>query len=130
MVGKSTITSGSPGAATIVFRDVNDTTDRVTATMSSSARTAVTLDVAETESTMEGLTAQDVWNYPIEGTYTAAHLLREIASIAAGKSTITPGDPGEATIVFKALDATTTRASVDVVDSERTAITLTTGADV
>jgi len=128
MVGKSTITPGSPGAATVVFRDVNDTTDRVTATMSSSERTAVTLDLAETESTMEGTTAADVWNYPIEGSYTAAQLIREIAAVAAGKSTITGSAP--ATVVFKTLNDTTTRASITVTDSERTAVTLTPGSSV
>ena len=41
--GKTTITPGAPGASTVVFRDLQDTKDSITATMADSARTAVTV---------------------------------------------------------------------------------------
>lgn len=43
--GKTTIVDLGGGAATITFRDVNDTTDRVEADMTDSERTNVTLDL-------------------------------------------------------------------------------------
>lgn len=42
--GKTTITPGGGGAATVVFRDLADTKDSVTATMAGSERTALTLN--------------------------------------------------------------------------------------
>jgi hypothetical protein len=42
--GKSDITDLGGGSATVVFRDVNDTADRVTATMTGSERTTVVID--------------------------------------------------------------------------------------
>lgn len=42
--GKTDIIDLGGGAATVKFRDVNDTTDRITATMAGSERTAVVLD--------------------------------------------------------------------------------------
>ena len=43
--GKTDITDLGGGAATVKFRDVNDTKDRVTATMAGSERTAVSKDL-------------------------------------------------------------------------------------
>ena len=42
--GKTTITNLGGGQATVVFRDTNDTKDRVTASVDGSERTAITLD--------------------------------------------------------------------------------------
>jgi hypothetical protein len=44
--GKTDITDLGGGAATVKFRDVNDTKDRVTASMTGSERTSVTKDVS------------------------------------------------------------------------------------
>lgn len=44
-VGKTTITPGSGDTATVIFRDANDTEDRVTATLDGSERVNVILDV-------------------------------------------------------------------------------------
>jgi hypothetical protein len=44
MAGKTTIVKGSGTTATVKFRDVNDTKDRVVATMDGSQRTSVTLN--------------------------------------------------------------------------------------
>ena len=42
--GKTDITPDGLGGATVVFRDVNDTRDTVTAVMTGSERTSITLD--------------------------------------------------------------------------------------
>ena len=42
--GKTSIVAGGGGAATVTFRDIRDTLDRIVATMAGSERTAVTLD--------------------------------------------------------------------------------------
>ena len=44
-VGKTNITSLGGGGATVKFRDINDTKDRVTATMANSERTNVSTDL-------------------------------------------------------------------------------------
>lgn len=43
--GKTTITDLGGGAATVTFRDINDTTDRIVATMADSERATVVLDL-------------------------------------------------------------------------------------
>jgi hypothetical protein len=45
-VGKTNIVAGVPGSATVTFRDINDLSDRVTATMTGSERSGVLVDLS------------------------------------------------------------------------------------
>lgn len=64
------------------------------------------------------------WDVVIEGGYTAAELLRLLASVAAGKTTITDLSNGNANVVFRDLQDTLDRVDADMTGSERTNVTL------
>lgn len=47
LVGKTSIIQGIPGSATVTFRDINDTRNRIVANMTGSERTTITKDVID-----------------------------------------------------------------------------------
>lgn len=61
----------------------------------------------------------------IEGSYTIFDLLRIIAAVAAGETTITPHGGGAATVEFEAVDESGIRVSSEMQGSERIDVTLT-----
>lgn len=63
--------------------------------------------------------ASNPWTEVIEGTYTAAEVLRLLASVAAGKTTIVDNGGGSATVVFRDINDTIDRVEADMQDSER-----------
>lgn len=99
--------------------------------------------------TPAGATAAQIWNYvlsngksagqnlvenntmlaaltgAIEGTYTAADLLRIIAAVAAGKTRITDLGGGAAHVEFDAAGGTDLRVAAEMTGSERTGMDLT-----
>lgn len=68
--------------------------------------------------------AGNPWTEIIEGTYTAADLMRILASVASGKTTITDNGNNTATVIFRDLNDTLDRVVVEMEGSERKNIEL------
>lgn len=68
--------------------------------------------------------ASNPWTEVIEGTYTAAELLRLLTAVAAGKSTIVDNGDGTKTITFRDINDTRNTVEAEIENSERTSITL------
>jgi hypothetical protein len=68
--------------------------------------------------------AGNPWTEIIDGTYTAAQVMRLLASVAAGQTTIVDNGNETATVIFKGLDETTDRVTVEMDKSERINIDL------
>jgi len=64
------------------------------------------------------------WTEVIESGYTAAEILRVLAAVAAGKTTITDLGGGAATVTFVGIDGATDRVVADMTGSERATVTL------
>lgn len=88
--------------------------------------TVVLTDVATGISVGAGVDPYNLWNYPIEGAYTAADLFRLMAAVLAGKSTIMDLGAGAATVTFKAIDDSDMRVTAQMAGSVRTNVTLDT----
>jgi hypothetical protein len=63
--------------------------------------------------------AGNPWTEIIEGTYTAAEVMRMLAAVAAGKTTIVDNGNGSATVVFRDLEDTADRVTAEMQGSER-----------
>ena len=68
--------------------------------------------------------AGNPWTEIIEGTYTAAEVMRLLASVAAGKTTIVDNGDNTATVVFRDLEDTTDRVTATMDGSERTGVAI------
>jgi hypothetical protein len=68
--------------------------------------------------------ASNPWTEVIEGSYTAAELLRLLTAVAAGKSTITDNGDGTKTIIFRDINDTRDTVEAEIEASERTSVTL------
>lgn len=68
--------------------------------------------------------ASNPWTEVLEGSYTAADMLRLLTAIAAGKTTIVDLGGGLATVTFRDINDTVDRVVADMTDSERTDVTL------
>lgn len=66
----------------------------------------------------------NMWEQVIEGGYTAEQIMKMLASVMAGKSTIVDNGNGSATIVFRDLNDTVDRITTNVVGSNRGNATL------
>lgn len=64
------------------------------------------------------------WSTLIEGPYSAADILRILAAVAAGKTTITPTLPDEATVTFRAIDDSELRVTAAMDHSVRAGVTI------
>ena len=71
----------------------------------------------------EGL-ANAVWQKTIDGPVTGEEILRVLAAVAAGKTTIADLGGGAATVVFRNLTDALDRVTADMQDSERIDVTL------
>jgi hypothetical protein len=71
----------------------------------------------------EGL-ANAVWQKTIDGPITGEEILRILAAVAAGKTTIDDLGGGAATVVFRNLTDALDRVTADMQDSERIDVTL------
>lgn len=60
----------------------------------------------------------------VDGTYTMRDVLKILAAVAAGKTTITDLGGGSATVNFRDLSDTKNTVSASMTDSERTDVTL------
>jgi hypothetical protein len=66
----------------------------------------------------------NMWEQVIEGGYTAEQIMRMVASVMAGKSTIVDNGNNTATVVFRDLNDTEDRVTAEMTGSERTNVTL------
>jgi hypothetical protein len=66
------------------------------------------------------------WASLIEGSYTAEDILKILLSVAAGKTTITPGTGGTATVVFRDVNDNENRVIATMKGSKRTGVELNT----
>ncbi len=67
--------------------------------------------------------AANPWTEVIEGTYTAADIMRLLSAVAAGKTTIVDLGGGLATVTFRDINDTVDRVIADMTNSERTDVT-------
>jgi hypothetical protein len=67
--------------------------------------------------------AGNPWTEIIEGTYTAAQVMRLLASVAAGQTNIIEKGNGTATVVFKGIDESTDRVTSEMEGSKRVDVT-------
>jgi hypothetical protein len=68
--------------------------------------------------------AGNPWTEVIEGTYTAAEVMRLLASVAAGKTDIVDNGNGSATVKFRDVNDTVDRVVVEMQGSKRTDVDL------
>ena len=71
-----------------------------------------------------GTTAAEVWEHPVEGGWTAEQLLRLLAAVMAGKTSIVDTPGTGATITFRDVNDTKERLSATMDGSRRTGVTL------
>lgn len=76
-----------------------------------------------TELSPENL-ANAVWQYLVEGNYTAEQAMRLLTAVAAGKTTIVDLGGGLAEVTFRDINDTVDRVVADMDNSERTNVTL------
>ncbi len=74
----------------------------------------------------EGL-ASAVWSTSIDGTYTSEDILKILAAVAAGKTQIVDLGGGAASVTFRDLPDSLDRVAADMLDSERTNVTIDNG---
>jgi hypothetical protein len=72
-----------------------------------------------------GATAAEIWDYQIQGSYTALDVLRILAAVAAGKTNIAALGNSQAEVEFRAIDDSQVVVAADMDGSERTDVTLT-----
>lgn len=68
--------------------------------------------------------ANAVWAKLVDGSYSAEEVIALLASVAAGKTSITDLGGGNATVVFRDLDDTKDRITASLTGSERTSLTI------
>ena len=66
----------------------------------------------------------NMWEQIIDGSYTAEQIMRMLASVMAGKSTIVDNGDNTAIVIFRDLNDTTDRVTAEMEGSERVNITL------
>lgn len=69
--------------------------------------------------------AQAIWNYLVESSFSAGALMRVIAAVAAGKTVMIYPMPGTGHVVFRTISDSSDIVTADVVNYERTSITIT-----
>jgi hypothetical protein len=65
-----------------------------------------------------------IWTRASDGTFTTEDLLKIVAAILGGKTTITVTAPGVATVVFRDLSDTVDKVTAEVEGSERTSVVI------
>lgn len=68
--------------------------------------------------------ALKVWQYVLESGYSAEEVMRVLAAVAAGQTTVTNLGGGLANVVFRDLADTKDRVDADMTGSERTTVTI------
>jgi hypothetical protein len=71
-----------------------------------------------------GETAEDIWDYALEGTYTAKQILQVLVAVAAGKTVIQDLGGGDGLVKFRDLGDSLNRIEADMTGSTRTGVTL------
>lgn len=82
-------------------------------------------NVVEINAGIEALLARNCFDEQIQGTYTAADVLRILAAVAAGKTTIAASGGGAAHVEFQAIDDSGVTVAAEMAGSERADVTLT-----
>lgn len=82
-------------------------------------------NVVEINAGITALLARNCFDEQIQGSFTAADVLRILAAVAAGKTSITALGGNAATVAFRAIDDSGTTVEADMQGSERVDVTLT-----
>ena len=131
LFGNAAITFTASGTATAIGwleGDIVPYTELSPQSLAAAVWNAVAADSNEVGTMGEKLndagSGSNPWTEVIEGGLTAAEILRILASVAAGRTTITDNGDGTATVEFIGLDDATTRVTAEMTGSDRTAMTL------
>lgn len=100
-------------------------TGGATGELSASGELSAAVDVTGGQLTVASV-ATAVWEAVAEGAFTYADLVRILAAVSAGKTTIVDNGGGSTTVTFRDVGDTKDRVVADVVDKERTIIVLDT----
>lgn len=120
--GAASVSVASYGL-TMLLQMVAETTGAasVTAGVNGRAQMAATIDVSTlTQNDVEGA----ILDARIDGTYTLRDVLKMLAAVSAGKTTITDLGGGAATVVFRDLADTADVVTASMSGSERSSVTL------
>jgi hypothetical protein len=83
------------------------------------------LDAGSTGNSLNGATAAgNPWEAIIEGSYTAEDILRVLAAVAAGKTTIVPGSGETAAVTFRDISDASDLVEASMDGSERVAMSI------
>ena len=121
--------SGTVSAASIqaLAHMVSDVTGLGIVSASPTAKAFMSADI-EIVDTGAALTASDVaiavWDRVAEGAFTYADLVRILAAVAAGQTTIVDNGGGTATVTFRDVNDTKDRVVAEMTGSERVSLTL------
>lgn len=131
LTGNATVTVSSTALATAIGHlagDIVPYTELSPQALAQAVWNAVAADSNEVGTMGEKLndagSGSNPWTEVIEGGLTAAEILRILASVAAGRTTITDNGDGTATVEFVGLDDATTRVTAEMTGSDRTTMTL------
>lgn len=81
-------------------------------------------NLVENNAMLTELLARNCFDEVLQGQYTAGDILRILAAVAAGKTSITSLGTGSATVEFRAIDDSVTTVIGTMSGSQRTAVTL------
>jgi hypothetical protein len=81
-------------------------------------------NLVEVNAGIATLLARSCFDELIQGTLTAGDILRILAAVAAGKTTIAALGGGAANVVFRAIDDSRDTVQANMAGSERTTVTL------
>jgi hypothetical protein len=79
--------------------------------------------VARTTGTGGSISTEDIWSYEIEAGKTAEELMRMMAAVLLGKTTVTDLGGGNALVTFEAANGSRIRVTATMTGSERTSMT-------
>lgn len=82
-------------------------------------------NLVEINAGITALLARNCFDEQIQGSFTAADVLRILAAVAAGQTRITSHGGGAATVQFDAIDGSGLVVDASMQGSERTGVTLT-----
>lgn len=113
--GTITITGYAPTIAQTQNNNINPPQGQITIT-------GYAPTVVRTTGGGGGISAADIWTYEIEAGKTAEELMRLMAAVLLGKTTVTDLGGGNALVTFEAANGTKIRITATMAGSERTAM--------
>jgi hypothetical protein len=88
------------------------------------ATASISASISSTTALSPQSLAAAVWSQAIENGHTAEEIIRLLAAVAAGQTSITDLGGGSATVIFRDLDDTKDRITASMTNSERTSLVL------